>query len=106
MALTSNPSPVTGNPGDNPPDRAKYGRERDPGDGAAAARASELNNAEPQAVQAVDGRCPVDGLPAGNCGHLPGPQLVTAPDGSTAYEGEHAAQEKSASREGRDRKQP
>jgi hypothetical protein len=106
MALADNKAPVTGNPDDTVPDKAKYGLARDPGDGAAAARASELNNAEPALLELADGRCPVDGLPPGNCGHFPGPHQVIAPDGGTVYEEGHAPQETETARGQGSRKEP
>jgi hypothetical protein len=95
-------TPVTGHPDGLPPDRAKYGLVRQPDDGAAAAEAQRLNNAEPEVYEAVDGRCPVDGLPAGNCAHLPGPQDVIAPDGGLVYEEGHGYPEKKARAADRD----
>lgn len=89
--------PVTGHPDGDPADRAKYGFERR-GDDGLAAEAQRLNNELP-AYELIDGRCPVDGLPAGNCAHFPGPQQVIAPDGSVVYEGEHATEKEKAARE-------
>jgi hypothetical protein len=92
-------TPVTGHPQGSPPDRAKYGLTRQPDDGAAAAEASRLNNAEPEFYEAVDGRCPVDGLPAGNCAHLPGYQeVILGPDEAAAYDEGHGSQEKTGTK--------
>ncbi len=96
MALSENKAPVTGNPDDTARDRAKYGLPRDGSEGAAAAEASRVNNEFPVALELAEGRCPVDGLPAGNCAHFPGPQHVVAEDGETVYEEGYGPQDKTA----------
>lgn len=101
-------------------DSAKFGFERRGGDADWAA-AAQLENNTPVIPELTEGRCGVDGLPAGNCAHFPGPQVVTDPvTGETAYEEgfgevpaharpehgaraqdrEHATQEKAAEKRG------
>lgn len=91
--------PVTGHPDGDPADRAKYGIERRGDEGNTAAEAQRLNNELPQLLELIDGRCPVDGLPAGNCAHFPGPQQVLAEDGSVVYEDGYAPEKEKAARE-------
>jgi hypothetical protein len=82
-------------------DKGKFGFPRQEDDAAMANEANRLNNADPEPAVPVNGRCPYDGLPAGNCAHLPGAQGVIAPDGSTVYEENYAAAtEKAAPRQG------
>lgn len=76
--------------GDDARNPAKFGQPRRETDGNAAYEAQVLNNADPgdlEPLELLDGRCPVDGLPAGNCAHFPGDQVVLNPDGTSWYEG-------------------
>jgi hypothetical protein len=71
----------------NQPGNAKFGFPRDPHDADRATAAQEFNNADPRPLELLDGRCPIDGLPAGNCVHFPGPQVATDPETQeTVYE--------------------
>lgn len=80
-------------------DPAKFGQPRREDDGARAAEAQALNNADP-VHEVLDGRCSYDGLPVGNCAHFPGPQLVVD-DGDYASTQEKAARRESAAKEPR-----
>lgn len=70
--------------GDDPRKPAKFGRPRSGNDADAAYAAQVLNNADP-VYEVVDGRCSFDGLPAGNCAHFPGEQLVIPAPGEDPY---------------------
>jgi hypothetical protein len=80
-------TPLNFTTGDDVRRPAKFGFPRREDDGNAAYDAQRRNNADPAdpeflgLLELVDGRCPLDGLPEGNCAHFPGPQLVLGPDG-------------------------
>lgn len=87
-------------------DSAKFGFERRGGEGDWAQQA-QLENNTPVVPELLEGRCSIDGLPAGNCVHFPGPQLVTDPvTGEAVYEEGYGATEEKAAREKRGTQPP
>lgn len=95
MNDTRNSDPVPDfTTGDDARKPAKSGLPRGEHDADRAAEAQRVNNAGPDyPLELLEGRCPLDGLPEGNCVHFPGPQLVTGPDGQARDSGDLAADE-------------